>query len=54
MARPLRLEYPGAFYHVTSRGNARQPIFAAEPDRQRLLAVFASVIDRFHWRCHAY
>jgi len=33
MARPLRIEYPGAVYHVTARGNARQPVFRDEPDR---------------------
>ena len=31
MARPVRIEYPGAIYHITSRGNARQPIFELEP-----------------------
>lgn len=54
MARPLRLEYPGAIYHVTSRGNARQPIFADDQDRQLWLSVLAQVIERAHWRCHAY
>jgi REP element-mobilizing transposase RayT len=32
MARPLRIEYPGALYHVTSRGNARQKIFLDKKD----------------------
>jgi putative transposase len=41
MARPLRIEYSGAVYHVTSRGNARQAIFRDDRDRQRLLAVLA-------------
>ncbi len=35
MARPLRIEYPGAFYHVTVRGNARQDIFVDDEDRRR-------------------
>jgi len=33
MARPLRIEYPGALYHITSRGNAQQAIFLDDPDR---------------------
>ena len=37
MARPLRLEYPGAIYHVTARGNARRAIFRSDPDRFRFL-----------------
>jgi len=36
MARPLRIEYPGGVYHVTSRGNARQAIFADDPDRAKM------------------
>ncbi|MBX3324921.1 MAG: transposase [Nitrospira sp.] len=54
MARPLRIEYPGAVYHVTSRGNARQDIVVDDRDRQQFLALLAQVIDRFGWRCHAY
>jgi len=34
MARPLRIEYPGAVYHVTARGNAREAIFFSDADRQ--------------------
>ncbi len=54
MARPLRIEYPGAVYHVTSRGNARQPIVIDDQDRHTFLALLAHVIDRFGWLCHAY
>jgi REP element-mobilizing transposase RayT len=54
MARPLRLEYPGAVYHVTSRGNARQDIVMDDRDRTLFLEKLAHVIDRFGWRCHAY
>ncbi|MCK4600419.1 transposase [Candidatus Bipolaricaulota bacterium] len=54
MARPLRIEYPGAVYHVTSRGNAQQDIFADDHDREAFLEVLAHVIDRFEWLCHAY
>ncbi len=54
MARPLRLEFPGAVYHVTSRGNARQAIFLDKDDRESFLGVLASVVARFNWLCHAY
>jgi REP element-mobilizing transposase RayT len=54
MARPLRLEYPGAFYHVTARGNARQAIYADDIDRQAFLEIVGDAILRFNWLCHAY
>jgi REP element-mobilizing transposase RayT len=54
MARPLRLQFPGGVYHVTARGNGRQAIFADDRDRERFLAVLASVVDRYHVICHAY
>lgn len=43
MARPLRLEFPGAVYHVTSRGNARQDIVADDRDRTQFLTLLAHV-----------
>jgi putative transposase len=54
MARPLRIEFPGALYHVTSRGNARQRVFRDDEDRDMFLATLAWVVGRFGWRCHAY
>ena len=54
MARPLRLEFPGAVYHVTSRGNARQDIIVDDRDRTAWLSLLAQVIDRYGWLCHAY
>ncbi|MDH5668892.1 MAG: transposase [Nitrospira sp.] len=54
MARPLRIEYPGALYHVTTRGNARQNIFLDDEDRQSFLTVLARVVSRFHLLLHAY
>ncbi len=54
MARPLRIEYPGAVYHITSRGNARQDIFIADEDRERFLEILASTVRRYNWLCHAY
>lgn len=54
MARPLRIEYDGALYHVTSRGNERKPIFKDNKDRELLLHTLAKVTERFHWLCYAY
>ncbi len=54
MARPLRIEYPGAVYHVTARGNAREAIFADDTDRRRFLTTLSSVVHRYHVICHAY
>ncbi len=54
MSRPLRVQYSGAVYHVTSRGNARQPIFCDDADRDLLLSTAARVISRYQWLCHAY
>jgi putative transposase len=54
MARPLRIEYAEAVYHVTSRGNARRSIFRDDKDREMLLNLLEEVNDRYHWLCHAY
>lgn len=54
MARPYRIEYPGAVYHITARGNARQDIFLDEVDRTSFLEGYAHVSQRFNWHCHAY
>ncbi len=54
MARPLRIEFPGAIYHVTSRGNARRKIFLNDEDRNAYLSTLAWVVERFGWLCHAY
>ena len=54
MARPLRLEFPGAVYHVTSRGNDRQDIAIDEHDRSQFLSLLTHVVDRYAWLCHAY
>ena len=54
MARPLRIEFAGAVYHITSRGNARQPIFLDGPDWDGFLDILSSVVARFDWVCHAY
>ena len=54
MARPLRIEFPGAVYHVTSRGNARQNIFFDDVDRQVFLKVLGNVVEKYNWLCHAF
>ena len=54
MARPLRIEYDGAVYHVTSRGNARKNIFKDDDDREVFLEVLGRVVKRYNWLCHAY
>jgi len=54
MSRPLRIEFPGAVSHVTSRGNARQWIFEGDDDRKAFLDLLGETVGRFHWLCHAY
>ncbi|RKZ27132.1 addiction module toxin RelE [bacterium] len=54
MTRPLRIEYPGAVYHITTRGNAYQDIFLDDADRERFLEILGQTIERFNWLCHAY
>jgi len=54
MARPIRIEYAGALYHVTSRGDRREDIFVDNEDRLIWLDIFAQVCSRYNWRCHAW
>ncbi|MGH9437148.1 MAG: transposase [Terriglobia bacterium] len=54
MARPLRIEFNGALYHVTSRGDRREPIYEDDKDREMFFEVLAEVVERFNWLCHAY
>lgn len=54
MSRPFRIEFTGAVYHVTSRGNARKKIFLDDSDREIFLATLGWVVERFGWLCHAY
>ena len=49
MARPLRIEYPGALYHVTSRGNARADIVDDDSDRGDFVDTLSATVDRFGW-----
>lgn len=54
MSRPLRIEYAGAVYHVTSRGNEKKPVFRTDADRQNFLNTLQHVNKRYNWICHAY
>jgi len=54
MARPLRVEFPGALYHVTSRGNAGQEVFLDDGDRLNFLDILAEVVERYRFICYAY
>ena len=54
MARPLRIEYAGAVYHVTSRGDRREAIYLEDDDRALWLELFGSVCERINWRGHAW
>lgn len=47
MARPLRIQYPGAFYHVTSRGNEQKVIFKSQKDREKFLEYLESAVVRY-------
>ena len=54
MSRPLRLEFCGALYHVTSRGDRGETIYEDDEDRERFLQILGRVVRDFNWICHAY
>lgn len=54
MTRPLRIEFPGALYHVTGRGNQLDTIYHDHADRYVWLEVLGLVCERFHFVIHAY
>jgi putative transposase len=54
MSRPLRIEYPGAFYHVTSRGNERNPIYQTEKNYERFLNYLGSATERYGAKIHCF
>jgi REP element-mobilizing transposase RayT len=54
MARPLRVEYPGAFYHVLNRGNNQEEIFLNDRDRQKFLEYLGKAHERFSIIIHTY
>lgn len=54
MTRPLRLEFPGAVYHLTARGDRREDIFLDDADRLTFLDFLAKEVHQQHWRLYAY
>jgi len=54
MARPLRIEYPGAFYHLMNRGNTGQDLFRTKRDREKFLECLETAVERFSLKIHAY
>ncbi|NQU20343.1 MAG: transposase [Candidatus Nealsonbacteria bacterium] len=54
MARPIRIEFENAVYHVTARGNARGDIYRDVPDRQRFLETLGEAVERFGVVVHAF
>ena len=54
MGRVPRIEYEGAVYHVTNRGNGREPIFRQEADWTAFLGILGDVVDDFGWRIYTY
>jgi len=54
MTRPLRLEFPGALYHVTARGNRRNPIYRDDGDRRAWLDMLGRVCERHHFVVHSF
>jgi hypothetical protein len=54
MAQPLRIEYPGAWYHVIARGNGKKPIFRQEEDLRHFLDLIEESDHRNRLRIHCY
>ena len=54
MARPLRLEFAGALYHITARGNAKQEIFLDDDDRTKFLSLLGQEVLQLRWKCYSY
>jgi REP element-mobilizing transposase RayT len=54
MARPLRIQYEGAFYHVINRGDRREPIFLDAEDRRGFLQTLGRACAKTGWQVHAY
>jgi putative transposase len=54
MARSLRIEYPGALYHITSRGDRRENIFLSDEDRALFLRILSELCVKCNWICYAY
>ncbi len=53
MPRKLRMEYPGAIYHVMNRGDHREEIFRDDEDRTRFLSTLGEACQKTQWQVHA-
>jgi REP element-mobilizing transposase RayT len=54
MARKVRIQYPGAIYHVMNRGDRREAIFEDDEDRERLLQRLTQACQKTGWQVHGY
>ena len=54
MARSLRIQFPGALYHITSRGDGQERIYITEEDRNLFLNILSEICLRYTWICYAY
>ncbi|MCK5684137.1 transposase [bacterium] len=54
MARPLRIEYPDAMYHITSRGDGKKDIFRNDNDRNYFINLLSEIKSRYRWKFYAY
>lgn len=54
MSRPLRVEWPGGLYHVTSRGDGREPIVEDDVDRFACVRLLGASCERFNWHVHVW
>ena len=54
MPRKLRVQYPGAIYHVMNRGDRREPVFKDDEDRRRFLETLGQACAKTGWQVHAY
>ncbi|MCJ7498927.1 hypothetical protein MUP29_01610 [bacterium] len=54
MARSARVQFPGAIYHISARGNHQENIYFSDQDRELFIRLLAAAAKRMHWICHAY
>jgi len=54
ISRQLRVQYEGAVYHVTARGNSGQRIYTGDQDRNQFLDFLVRRLEQQRWLCHAY
>ena len=54
MPRSLRIQFPGAIYHLMNRGDRREPLFRDDPDRRSFLTTLGESCDKTGWQLHAW